>query len=79
MKELQSIMDETPVHEKMVKVFSSWGIAALVLYLVFGLIPGLSVILGSCMHINTLKVVTEVNDTLKSGTVFEIPDWIHAC
>ena len=63
----------------MQEAFSSWSIAGLVLYLVFGFWPGLSVLLGSCMLIKPLMVVSKANEMLKSGTIFEIPDWINDC
>ena len=57
----------------------SWSIAAVVLYVVFVLFPIASTILGSSMLIKPLMVTIETNEVLKSGKVYEIPDWINDC
>ena len=63
----------------MLDAYSSWSIAAVVLYCVFVLIPIASIILGSSMLIVPLMVTIETNEVLKDGKVYEIPDWINDC
>ena len=61
------------------KTYSSWGVAALVLYCVFVLVPPASILLGSSMLIKPMMVTIKGNEVLKSGKVYELPSWINDC
>ena len=61
------------------KDYSSWGVAAVVLYCVAICMPPASMILGSSMLIKPLMITVEANDVLKNGKVYELPDWINDC
>ena len=61
------------------KAYSSWSVAAVVLYCLAVCFPPASVILGSLMLIKPLKVTIEANEVIKNGKVFELPDWINEC
>ena len=63
----------------MSKAYSSWGIAAVVLYAVSFCFPPCGIFLGTIMLNKPTMVTIEVNKVLKSGTVYELPAWINDC
>ena len=64
--ELQSVLDQETISEKMHKNYRSWGVAAVVIYSFLFFVPPVGVVVGTCMLIKPLMVTLEANDILNS-------------
>jgi len=63
----------------MYHAYHAWGIAAITVIPLSILAPYVAVVVAPFLFIVPTKVTLEVNQMLKSGTAFELPQWINEC
>ena len=57
----------------------SWGVAATVIYVFSVVVPPVGMIIGSLLMIEPFFSVNNLNEQLKSETIYELPSWIDEC
>ena len=73
------MLDVEQPYVEMRESYGSWAVAATFIYCFTFCVPPLGMIIGSLLMLKPARLTFELNDFLKTETIYELPSWINGC